>query len=100
MKERYKKEQYRNIGDIVYGGRDNGHETTNRFVRYLMLIRYDGICQICKRKYGRINNKKYFSEFHVDHIIPYSRGGRNHIDNYQLLCEQCNLKKSNTIVEE
>ncbi len=32
---------------------------------------------------------------HIDHILPRSRGGHNGIDNYQTLCDTCNLGKSN-----
>lgn len=32
-----------------------------------------------------------------DHIIPRSKGGQNTVENIQLLCRQCNLKKSNRI---
>lgn len=32
-----------------------------------------------------------------DHIVPFSRGGSNTIRNLQLLCEKCNLSKSNRI---
>lgn len=32
-----------------------------------------------------------------DHIVPFSRGGGNSVRNLQLLCEGCNLSKSNRI---
>jgi 5-methylcytosine-specific restriction endonuclease McrA len=32
-----------------------------------------------------------------DHIVPFSRGGANTVRNIQLLCETCNLRKSNRI---
>lgn len=32
-----------------------------------------------------------------DHIVPFSRGGGNSVRNLQLLCESCNLSKSNRI---
>lgn len=33
----------------------------------------------------------------LDHIIPFSKGGATTIENLQLLCQKCNLEKSNKI---
>ena len=34
---------------------------------------------------------------HVDHILPWSKGGRTFNDNLQTLCDRCNLGKSNVL---
>lgn len=36
-----------------------------------------------------------FDEFHADHIIPHSRGGKTKVSNGQVLCLPCNLAKGN-----
>lgn len=36
----------------------------------------------------------------IDHILPVSRGGFTVLDNLQVLCEKCNLQKSNMTMEE
>ena len=36
----------------------------------------------------------------VDHIFPVSRGGFTQMDNLQVLCEKCNIQKSNMTMEE
>lgn len=33
-------------------------------------------------------------ELHVDHIVPYSRGGKTIFENLQTLCSHCNIGKS------
>jgi hypothetical protein len=37
-------------------------------------------------------------QLHFDHMIPVSKGGANSEENIQLLCQTCNLKKSDKIV--
>lgn len=35
----------------------------------------------------------------VDHILAYDNGGLDELDNYQLLCGNCNSKKGNRDME-
>jgi 5-methylcytosine-specific restriction endonuclease McrA len=50
-----------------------------------LFARQRGKCVVCKRSIKK--------EFHIDHIVPVSRGGDNYIQNIQLLCPSCNLSK-------
>ena len=40
-----------------------------------------------------------YIDFHVDHIIPISKNGKNKVDNCWLLCASCNLKKYTKIIK-
>ena len=51
-----------------------------------------GICPICNRPFE-------FEQMEADHIVPWSRGGKTLIENCQMLCKECNLKKSNIYVD-
>ena len=47
-----------------------------------------GKCPLCGKKFE-------LSEMHADHIKPWSKGGKTVAANCQMLCTQCNIKKSN-----
>ena len=55
-----------------------------------LYVEQHGICKKCH------DNEKY-KNMDVDHIRPISKGGSNNLDNLQLLCRQCNVKKGNKI---
>ncbi len=50
--------------------------------------RQGGVCPLCGEHFE-------FTEMQADHIKPWSTGGRTVPDNCQMLCRQCNIKKSN-----
>ena len=60
-----------------------------RDVRYKALVKFRKKCQACGETGGYI---------HVDHILPRSKypGRELDINNLQVLCEACNIGKSNT----
>lgn len=51
-----------------------------------------GECRACKRTLAMTINQTDFERY--DHIVPLARHGANDITNLQLLCEECNSKKS------
>lgn len=61
-----------------------------RELRYQVLKNCDGRCMCCGA------SAKDGVRLHVDHIKPRSRGGAElDINNCQVLCEDCNIGKSN-----
>jgi hypothetical protein len=39
-------------------------------------------------------------EIHIDHVVPYSLGGKTEIDNLVVACSSCNLRKGGRTLEE
>lgn len=70
------------------------NKTTTRKIsdklRYQVLKRDNFKCCAC----GASPAKDPTIELHIDHIIPWSKGGETTIDNLQTLCSKCNLGKS------
>jgi Homing endonuclease associated repeat/HNH endonuclease len=57
-------------------------------LRAQILMRDGAICRLCgARPTDGIR-------LHVDHILPWSKGGETLIENLQILCEKCNVGKS------
>lgn len=49
--------------------------------------RQNGSCPYCHRNFAE-------NQMHADHIVPWSKGGLTQRSNLQMLCTECNLKKS------
>ena len=51
-------------------------------------------CELCGKQIFSIG------DCHFDHIIPYAKGGTSTLENCQILCIECNLKKSDKELKE
>ncbi len=54
--------------------------------KHVLFGQQEGLCNGCKVMFP-------FRNFTVDHFVPQSRGGTDHLDNLQLLCGACNSVK-------
>ena len=61
-------------------------------LRYSVLKRDNFKCCAC----GASPAKDPSVELHIDHIIPWSKGGETTLDNLQTLCSKCNIGKSDS----
>jgi len=64
-------------------------------LRYQILSRDHFKCKRCGDSPATNSNCK----LHVDHIIPFSKGGKTISENLQTLCEKCNIGKGNRYSE-
>ena len=61
-------------------------------LRYQVLKRDNFKCCTC----GASPAKEPSVELHIDHIIPWSKGGETTLENLQTLCSKCNIGKSDS----
>lgn len=67
----------------------------NLRMRFIVLKRDNFKCCAC----GASPAKDSSVTLHVDHIVPWSKGGETLIDNLQTLCSKCNLGKGDIMPE-
>jgi len=56
--------------------------------KHQLFGKQEGLCAGCRVAFP-------FRNMTIDHIVPQSKGGTDHIDNLQLLCGACNSLKGN-----
>ncbi len=60
--------------------------------KHVLFGQQEGLCNGCKGDFP-------FRNFTIDHIVPQSRGGTDHLENLQLLCGACNSLKGDRPME-
>lgn len=68
----------------------------NARLRVKVLTRDRSTCVMC----GASPTKDSKVHLHIDHIIPWSKGGATILDNLQTLCSNCNIGKSAEMFEK
>ena len=68
-----------------------GRRRSKRYVKRLYK-KQEGLCHWCGKPVG--------DDFHIDHVIPVSRGGSNDPSNKVISCPKCNWSKFNYLPEE
>ena len=71
-----------------------GRDPSTR-LRFEVLARDKFTCRFC----GASPTKDPSVTLHIDHIVPWSKGGKTSLDNLQTLCAKCNLGKSDLMVD-
>lgn len=65
------------------------HRSLSKKMRYQILQRDNFKCCAC----GASPKTEPTVQLHIDHIIPWSKGGETTLDNLQTLCSDCNIGK-------
>ena len=92
------------VRERIYGISDNdeainttktqkGRNPSTR-LRFEVLARDKFTCRFC----GASPTKDPSVTLHIDHIVPWSKGGETSFDNLQTLCSKCNLGKSDLMI--
>ena len=78
---------YNTFGDEEEDEKQENVRTISGKTRLDVFERDDYRCQMCGR------TVEDGIKLHIDHIVPFSKGGSNEMDNLQVLCHECNLAK-------
>lgn len=84
------KENPEGVRKVLRASNNSGAARKKR--RKVRIAKRDGMkCNYCTRPFRRL------SEATLDHFIPRSKGGSNHISNLVLACNDCNQNKKDEI---
>ncbi len=81
---------------LTNGSRSQGDEQRIPLsLRYKVLVRDEFKCRLC----GDSPAVNPGCRLHVDHLYPWSKGGKTVAENLRSLCQQCNLGKGSSLIE-
>lgn len=81
-------------GDVVLG---LAKRKEKEWALRTLIQKHGGLCAICRNQVSLKENDP--REATIDHIIPISKGGSDHITNLQLACRECNGNKGSSSPE-
>jgi len=89
LQQRLKRQQIlRSLLQSLFERKDSNRLFTSEQRRLLWNISLERKCKACRRVLS-------WEDFTIDHIDPYSKGGKSKLDNAALMCRSCNSKKGN-----
>ncbi len=91
VKEINRETQIEGTSKVSIRAQGRGPRDPSLRVRFLVMNRDNFKCRHC----GRSPATDPSIVLHIDHVTPWSKGGRTTIENLQTLCQHCNLGKSN-----
>lgn len=62
-------------------------------MKHKMVDRWGNKCYICGKELT-------YSEITIDHVIPSSKGGTDHVNNLRPCCRSCNNRKADKVLEK
>ena len=71
--------------------RDQKHLSIRTFsdsIKQNIFEKQGGVCVKCQKTFT-------IGQMQADHVVPWSKGGKTTVENCQMLCQQCNGRKSN-----
>ena len=92
LTEEQKKANKRERNRMQHQARRAAGKAPSRWEIGKLLCRQDARCAYCRQLLT--------GEYHIDHKLPVSRGGKNDLENLHLTCPRCNLIKGAMTHEE
>lgn len=70
---------------------ENARTLRSKPARRSLFLNADGKCQLC--------GVDLEDNWHADHSVPWSKGGKTNLENLKAVCKNCNLTKGDKIME-